>query len=193
MDTTGPAQDMPTHLLPPRNITIIKTRLHINTKQHCHAQALTIVVPKGHGQPITELLMSAHSQNLHHQIPGTFLAKGMINDTNKNFVEEQILLQNKINLHATSLDIYKLSKTLLHQPYTPPNTDNSNPTPTTLYQHILNDPPSFNLKKPTKPSQKVNISLFTSTTFTGASRARYESLPSSPEPSSKSPTRHLIP
>ena len=126
MDTSGPAQDTTTHLLPPRHISVIKTRLHINTKQHCHTQALTIIVPKGHGQTVTELLMSAHSHHLHHQIPGTFLVRGMINETNKNFVEEQILLQNKINLHATSLDIYKLSKTLLHQPYTPPTTDNKN-------------------------------------------------------------------
>ena len=90
-----------------------------------------MLVPKGHGQSTTDLLMKAHALNLHTSLPGTFLAKGMLNETNQNFIEERILHQNKVNNQSASLDIYKLTDSLLHHEYTKKL---PNGTTTTTYQ-----------------------------------------------------------
>ena len=83
--------------------------------------------------------MKAHTLNLHKQLPGTFLAKGMINDNNRNFIEECILQQNKINTQTTGLEIYKLHDALLHHSYTTTDSNGSKQT-TTLLTEINNDP-----------------------------------------------------
>ena len=98
MDSSTPSQpNSPPVLLPSRTIELIRTRLHVNTTKHCYANAFTIVVPRGHGQSTTDTLMKAYTLNLHKSLPGKFIAKGMIGDSNKNFIKECILQQNKIN------------------------------------------------------------------------------------------------
>ena len=89
--------------------------------------------------------MKEHSLNLHSNLPGTLLAKGMINDTNKNFVEECILKQNKINTNSATLDIYKLTNELLHHSY--PTSSNNTPSTTTLYREIMNGPATIQLEQ----------------------------------------------
>ena len=110
MDTSEITNTNPTKsTLPPRKIEIIRTRLHANTKKHCYANALTLLVPKGHGQATTDLLMKAHALKLHTSLPGTYIAKGMIDEHNQNFIEERILHQNKVNNQSAHLKIYKLT------------------------------------------------------------------------------------
>ena len=68
--------------LPPRTIELIRSRLHVNTTKHCFANTITILDPKGWGQQTTNLLMKAHTLNLHTKLPGKYLARGMLNDSN---------------------------------------------------------------------------------------------------------------
>ena len=69
----------------------------------------------------------------------------MINDTNKHFVEECILKQNKINTNSATLDIYKLTNELLHHSY--PTSSNNTPSTTILYREIMNDPATIQLEQ----------------------------------------------
>ena len=85
MDTSGHPSSHPDPVLP--KVEIIRSRLHINTPKHCFANVLTLAVPKGQGQLVTSTLMDAYSKGLHKDLPGKFLAKGMVNDNNKNFIE----------------------------------------------------------------------------------------------------------
>ena len=89
--------------------------------------------------------MKAHTLNLHKHLRGTFLAKGMINDNNKHFIEECILKQNKINNQSATLEIYKLTEQLLHLEYT--KQVNNISSKTTLYQEIINDPATIQLEQ----------------------------------------------
>ena len=76
----------------------------------------------------------------------------MLNDSNKNFIEECILQQNKINTQTTGLDIYNLNPALLDKSYTTTDTK-GNKHQTTLQSEINNDPAIIQLE-PTNFTKK---------------------------------------
>ena len=70
----------------------------------------------------------------------------MINDSSKNFIEECILQQNKINANSTHLEVYNINPKLLSHAPTP----TSEPTTqTTIPQQLLQYPANIQIEKKT--------------------------------------------
>ena len=155
------------------NVELIKTKYYLRNKKLCSTYVYSVIVPKGYAKHASDAMTEAYTNQKHKKFKGEFIATGISDDTNKNFIENLILKQNKINNHK-GMEIFNLTKKMLDAPIQIKNGQET--TTTTIRTEISKEETISSIEETTTTDKTGRHLLIHDDKYPGRARAMFDKI-----------------